>query len=421
MQEVTDSAVSVQPIRARSRLEVTDSAIPVERTKARLRLDSIDVLRGLVMAIMAIDHVRDFLSHDLMYFDPTDLTKTHGTLFLTRWITHFCASVFCFLAGTGAFLSFSRGKTKGELSNFLLTRGLWLVLLEVTVVQFGWLFHFEAPRGAGVIWALGWSMVALSAVVYLPLWAVGAFGIVMIAGHNLLDPIPPSAFGSLGWLWNVLHVPGEIRVTSHWSFFVAYPLIPWIGVMAAGYAFGAIVKLEPTQRRKWLLWLGLGVTAAFVVIRAANVYGDPLPWSPQASPLFTVFSFLNCHKYPPSLLYLLMTLGPPILFLWLLDGEVGKLWRPFIVFGRVPLFFYLLHIYLIHLVALITSYVRHGGPAGLFAGPVDHHPTLFPADYGFGLAGVYAAWLLVVISLYPLCRWFAELKQRRRDVWLSYL
>ncbi len=233
--------------------DATISAIPVQPIGARPRLDSIDVLRGLVMVIMAIDHTRDFLSHDLMYFDAVDLTKTHGALFLTRWITHFCAPVFCFLAGTGAFLSFRRGKTKGELAQFLLTRGLWLVFLEITIVQFGWLFHFELPGGAGVIWALGWSMVALAALIYLPLGAIAIFGLVMITGHNLLDPITPEAFGSFSWLWKILHVPAPIHVDSQWEFFTAYPLVPWIGVMAAGYAFGAIVKLDPPQRRKWLL------------------------------------------------------------------------------------------------------------------------------------------------------------------------
>ena len=401
--------------------EATVSAIPVQPIGSRPRLDSIDVLRGLVMVIMAIDHTRDFLSHDLMYFHAVDLTKTHGALFLTRWITHFCASVFCFLAGTGAFLSFRRGKTKGELAQFLLTRGLWLVLLEITIVQFGWMFHFELPNGGGVIWALGWSMVALAALIYLPLWAIATFGLVMIAGHNLLDPITPEAFGSFSWLWKVLHVPGPIRLGPHWEFFTAYPLVPWIGVMAAGYAFGAIVKLDPPQRRKWLLWLGLGLTAAFVLIRGANVYGDPDPWSVQRSSLFTVLSFINCHKYPPSLLYLLMTLGPALMFLRITDRDLGKYWRPFIVFGRVPLFYYLLHLYLIHAIALLISYARHGGPAGLFYGPVDDFASKYPADYGFGLVGIYSVWLLVILLLYPLCRWWAELKQRRRDVWLSYL
>lgn len=400
---------------------VSDSAIPVTPAGARPRLDSIDVLRGLVMVIMAIDHTRDFLSHDLMYFFAVDLTKTHGALFLTRWITHFCAPVFCFLAGTGAFLSFSRGKTKGQLARFLVSRGLWLVFLEVTVVQFGWLFHFELPGGAGVIWALGWSMVVLAALIYLPLWAIATFGVVMIAGHNLLDPIPPETFGSFSWLWTVLHVEGDIRLGSHWQFSVAYPLIPWIGVMAAGYAFGAIVKLDPPRRRKWLLWLGLGLTTAFLVIRGANIYGDLHPWSMQRTPLFTAFSFINCQKYPPSLSYLLMTLGPAILFLRLLDRHLGKLWRPLIVFGRVPMFYYLLHLYLIHGIAVLISYARHGGPSGLFYGPVDDFQSMYPANYGFGLAGIYTIWLIVILLLYTLCRWWADLKQRRREVWLSYL
>lgn len=401
--------------------EVSDSAIPVQPTGARPRLDSIDVLRGLVMVIMAIDHTRDFLSHDLIHFMPLDLAQTHGALFLTRWITHFCAPVFCFLAGTGASLSFSRGKTKGQLARFLLSRGLWLVLLEVTVVQFAWQFHLDLPNGAGVIWALGWSMVALAGLIYLPLWGMATFGVVMIAGHNLLDPVTPETFGSLSWLWTLLHVEGLIQLTPQWQFGVGYPLIPWIGVMATGYAFGAIVKLDRAARRKWLTWLGVGLTTGFIVIRAGNVYGDPHPWSMQSTPLFTAFSFIKCHKYPPSLSYLLMTLGPSLLLLRLLDRDLGKLSRPLIAFGRVPMFYYLLHLYLIHGIAVLISYVRHAGPSGLFYGPVDDFASQYPPDYGFGLVGIYTIWLIVILLLYPLCRWWADLKQRRRDVWLSYL
>ena len=402
--------------------EVSDSPIPLQ--PARPRLENIDVLRGLVMVVMALDHTRDFLSHDALLFRPLDLTQTYAALFFTRWITHFCAPVFCFLAGTAAILSLTRGKTKTDLARFLISRGLWLVLLELTVMQFAWTFNFDIhSRGGGVIWALGWSMVALAALIYLPVWAIATFGIVMIGTHNLFDSVPPETFGSLGWLWNVLHAGNPIHLSPTFTFYIGYPLVPWIGVMAAGYAYGAVVKLDRAGRSRRTLWLGISLCAAFVVIRATNIYGDPFPWSRQQSLLFTVFSFVKCEKYPPSLLFLLMTLGPSFIVLALLDRDLGKFWRPFIVFGRVPLFFYIVHIFLIHAIALLISYLRYGGPSGLFVGPLFHGDArpLYPPDYGFGLAGVYAVWLFVVIALYPVCRWFAELKQRRREVWLSYL
>ena len=402
--------------------EVSDSPIPLQ--PARPRLENIDVLRGLVMVVMALDHTRDFLSHDALLFRPLDLTQTYAALFFTRWITHFCAPVFCFLAGTAAFLSLTRGKTKTDLARFLITRGLWLVLLELTVMQFAWTFNFDIHSlGGGVIWALGWSMVALAALIYLPVWAIAAFGIVMIGTHNLFDSVPPEAFGSLGWLWNVLHAGNPIHLSPTYTFYIGYPLVPWIGVMAAGYAYGAVVKLDRARRRRRTLWLGISLCAAFVVIRATNIYGDPFPWSRQQSLLFTVFSFIKCEKYPPSLLYLLMTLGPSFIVLALLDRDLGKFWRPFIVFGRVPLFF----LYRSHfsdpcdrLAHLLPAVWR---PERAFCRPAvpDDARSLYPPDYGFGLAGVYAVWLLVVIALYPVCRWFAELKQRRRGGWLSYL
>jgi uncharacterized membrane protein len=402
---------------------VNESAIPVKPAGVRPRLDSVDLLRGWIMVLMALDHVRDFFSRESMLFDPTDLTKTYPALFFTRWITHFCAPVFFFLAGTGAFLSLGRGKTKADLSWFLVTRGLWLVLLELTLVQFGWTFRFNFHELVGlVIWALGWSMIALAGLIHLPVWGIAAFGVVMIAGHNLLDGIRPQAFGSLAWLWTVLHVQDGFAFAPGFFFFVAYPLIPWIGVMAAGYAFGALLKRDRRERRRILLWLGLGLTIAFVVIRAINIYGDASRWSAQKDALFTLLSFLNCSKYPPSLLYLLMTLGPAIIALSLFDRDLRRWSKPFIIFGRVPLFFYLLHVPLIHGLAVLFAYLRHGQAGGVWEGP-PWGPDIvarYPANYGYGLLGVYAVWLLVVFLLYPLCRWFSEFKQRRREAWLTY-
>ena len=389
----------------------------------RPRLDHVDLLRGWVMILMALDHVRDFFSRDAMLFAPLDLTQTNAGIFLTRWITHFCAPAFCFLAGTGAFLSLGRGKTKRDLSWFLLTRGLWLVFLELTLVQFGWTFRIDPHwLGGAVIWSLGWSMVILAVLIHLPIWGVAGIGLIMIAGHNLLDDISPQALGSWSWLWTVLHVPGGIQIAPNFSLFIAYPLVPWIGVMAVGYGFGVILQRDRAERRKLLLILGASLTAAFVVLRASNIYGDPAHWSAQKSALFTIFSFLKCTKYPPSLLFLLMTLGPAIIALGLLDRSLGKAARPIIVFGRVPLFYYLLHIPLIHLLAVLFAYLKHGAAGGVWLGPPWDPETvaLYPKDYGYGLFGVYAVWLLVILLLYPLCRWFADLKQRRREAWLSY-
>jgi len=389
---------------------------------AKTRLDSVDALRGFVMIVMALDHTRDFFSKDLS-FDPTDLARTYPALFLTRWITHYCAPVFIFLAGTGAFLSTTRGKTKQELSRFLLTRGLWLVFLELTWVRcFGWLFNFDYHFAMGiVIWAIGWSMVALGGLVFLPARWITTFGIVMIASHNVFDYLRPETFGKLGWLWKILHSGGIILPAEGYRFVSGYPLVPWIGVMAVGYSFGSLFVREAAQRRKWFFLLGAALTVLFVLFRAINVYGDPDRWSLQKNALFTFFSFLNCHKYPPSLLYLLMTLGPALLVLALLDRGTPRWIGPVLVFGRVPLFYYLLHIPLIHGLAVLIAYVRYGHAEWFFANPPADGPPPIPAGYGYSLPIVYLIWVGVIAALYPFCRWFAKVKRRRREVWLSYL
>ena len=398
-----------------------DSPIPVNPAGARPRLDSVDLLRGWIMVIMALDHVRDFFSREAMLFDPSDLTRTTVPLFLTRWITHFCAPVFFFLAGTGAFLSTGRGRAKGEVARFLLTRGLWLIVLELTLVQFGWTFHIGFHQIAlMVIWALGWSMIVLGGLIFLPLGAIATFGLVIIAGHNLLDPVRAEAFGSFGWLWKILHVQDGFAIAPGYSAFVVYPLIPWIGVMACGYALGGILRQERAERRRILLLLGGAATLAFIIIRATNLYGDPSKWAVQKDALFTVLSFVNCTKYPPSLLFLLMTLGPSLITLALFDRDAGRLAKPILVIGRVPLFFYLLHLPLIHGMAVLFAYLRHGYAGGIWDGPAFGPPASFPPGYGYGLLGVYGFWILAVVLLYPLCRWWANLKQRRRDGWLSY-
>jgi len=399
--------------------------IPIVPSGVRPRLQSIDVVRGVIMVLMTLDHVRDFFHHDALLFPPNDLAQTSALLFLTRWITHFCAPVFFFLAGTGAFLSFGRGKSKSDLARFLVSRGLWLIFLELTVVRcLGWQFNFNYQvTGLLVIWGLGCSMIVLAALIYLPQGAIALFALLMIAGHNLLDPIEPQSFGAFAWLWNILHAPGAFDLFPGITITTPYTLIPWAGVMAAGYVFGGFYKLDPAERRRRLLSLGIALTGVFIIIRGLNLYGDPTPWTAQRNGLFTVLSFLNCEKYPPSLLFLLMTLGPVIVLLAVLENHVPAILRPFIVFGRVPLFFYLLHLPLMHGLAIVLSYLKYGRADWLFHGPagIGRFANVYPSDYGYGLATVYVIWIAVTIALYPLCVWFARLKQQRRDVWLSYL
>jgi uncharacterized membrane protein len=377
----------------------------VSTSPTRSRLDSVDLLRGVVMVIMALDHVRDFFSS--ARFDPTDLRLTSPELFFTRFITHFCAPVFVFLAGTGAFLS---KKPKKDLARFLLTRGLWLVFLELTVVRFGWLFDVNYRfMIAQVIWAIGWSMVVLAGLVFLNVRVIALLGFLMVLLHNTLDGIK----GGAGW--TIAHVQAPIHLPGGRLFFVAYPLIPWIGVMALGYAFGELLQTDPERRRKRLLLLGGAMIVAFVILRATNLYGDPRNWLHQKDTLFTVLAFLNCEKYPPSLCYLLMTLGPAMLLLAAFEGVSSPAARPIIVFGRVPLFYYLVHLPVIHGAALVAGYFRHGKL--LVGGPFDE----MPKDYGYSLPIVYLVWAGAILILYPACAWFAGVKARRRDAWLSYL
>ncbi len=383
----------------------------------RERLDSIDLLRGLVMVVMALDHVRDYFSESR--FDPLDLSRTTIPLALTRLVTHFCAPVFVFLAGTGAYLSLTRGKSRSDLSRFLLTRGLWLVFLELTVVRLAWEFNFAYSLAfVQVIWAIGWSMIALSALVFLPSRAVGGIGVAMILTHNLFDGVQAGSLGLFGWPWQVLHAGGPVAYAPGHVLLVVYPLIPWIGVMAAGFAFGELFTLDRAKRNRSLLALGGGLIVLFALLRGFNLYGDPLPWSVQHSAGMSLISFLNCLKYPPSLLYLAMTLGPAIALLPLLEKWKGKAAGFFLVFGRVPMFYYILHIYLIHLLAIGTAALMGLDVGFLFSAPFFSAPV---TGWGFGLPAVYAFWALTVFSLFPACRWFAGVKGRRKEPWLSYL
>jgi uncharacterized membrane protein len=377
---------------------------------AATRVSSIDILRGFVMVLMVLDHVRDFFTD--VRFDPLDLSQTNAPLFLTRWITHFCAPTFVLLAGVSAYLT-GRHCTRAQLSWFLFTRGLWLVVLEVTLMSLVWTFNVRYDHGLflQVIWAIGVSMIVLAALVHLPLRHVAAFSIVVIFGHNLLDGIEPQSFGAWAPLWSLLHVSGPIPHA-----FVAYPLLPWIAVTSLGYCLGALFDFEPARRKQWLLHLGAAALTAFVLLRMTNVYGDPAEWSLQSTTLLTLLSFVNVHKYPPSLLYLLLTLGTGFLFLAAFESARGKLSEVLRTFGRVPLYFYVLHIALAHLAAGLIAFSMGYGTALL-----SDDIMQVPQQWGFGLPVVYLAWVLAIATLYPACRWFAAVKRRRDDWWLSYL
>lgn len=381
------------------------------------RVDSVDALRGLVMIVMALDHVRDFFHYPIQ---PEDLTHTTVALFFTRWITHICAPVFMFTAGLGAFFWLSRGRTTSQLSGFLWKRGLWLVVLELTVLRLAMNFSFVSGAVLlSVLWALGWSMVALGFLVHLPARVLAVLSILTIALHNLTDSVSASQFGAAAWVWNVLHQQGIFRVGGT-LVLAAYPLVPWVAVMAAGFCFGSVVALDPAQRRQWLTRIGLGLTIAFLVIRGINLYGDPGCWSAQV-PGMTVLSFLNCTKYPPSLDFLLMTLGPAILLLAAFDRVRLAKTNPFIVFGRVPLFYFVVHFFVIHGLAVLFAWLRYGHAGfALNLLPLAGGPRP-PADYGYELWVVYAVWVAVVALMYPQCLWFARLKERRSDWWLSYI
>lgn len=385
----------------------------------RVRLESVDLLRGIIMILMALDHVRDVFGN--LAANPTDISTTTVPLFLTRWITHICAPVFFLLTGTGAYLALRR-MSRGELARFLLTRGLWLILLEVTLARFLWQFNVDYRLiMLTVLWALGWAMIFLAVLVHLPTWAVASIGVMMIAGHNLLDGVQASTLGAFEPAWHLLHAPGFV-LNGDRVIFVAYVLIPWVGVTAVGFGLGPVFGWDMARRRRFLGRAGIGMVAAFLVLRGFNVYGDPSRWGAQSSGIFTLLSFINTSKYPPSLLFILMTLGPALLLLRAFDGGTPRWLRPALIIGRVPLFYYLLHILLIHLLAVVVCFIRYGNVHWMFESPtLDRFPITQPPGWPARLPVIYLIWIGVVVSLYPLCHWFAEVKRRRSNAWLSYL
>jgi uncharacterized membrane protein len=391
------------------------------------RVASVDLIRGTVMLLMAIDHAR-------VYSGLPAGGPTPG-IFFTRWVTHFCAPAFILLAGTSAFFY---GRKHTDVSRHLLIRGIWLVLLELTVVRVSWTFNLDFAHYelAGVIWVIGWCMILMAGLVKLPLRFIGALGVAIIAGHNLMDPHLGAVIQSLPdsrWagLWKVLYIgffAGPIQLGPNGpNLIVLYSIIPWIGVMAAGYAFGRILTLEPARRNRICLQLGLGAIALFLALRGFNLYGDPRPWSagprgPGGGPAMpALLRFLNTNKYPASFLFLLMTLGPTIALIPLLEQARGVLARWITVFGRVPFFYYVLHIPLIHALALVVSVVRLGmvSPWLFTNHPMNNPPA--PDGYTWTLGLLYVVWLVAIALLYPACAWFADLKARRRDWWLGYL
>ena len=381
------------------------------------RIASLDLLKGFVMVIMALDHTRDYFHFASFLYDPADPEKTNIVLFFTRWITHYCAPAFSFLAGISAFLA-GRKKSKKELSRFLFTRGLWLVIIEFTIVYFGWSFNIQfSSFGMLVIWSLGISMIFLAAIIHLPMRVILVLSLVIIFGHNLLDKVNVEK----NLLWSIIHERGQFDLNGI-KLRVTYPIIPWIGVMSLGYFFGTFYNTSYTakRRRKLFTIIGFSVIVLFFVVRYINQYGNISSWEEHSTAIRTVFSFLDPLKYPPSLSYLLMTLGPVILFLGYSENLKGWLVRFFSIYGKVPFFFYILHIYFIHLGALLLArFTGFGWRVMILDNFVSTEKKL--VGYGVNLAIVYLVWISIVLLLYPLCKKFSDYKLKHKEkAWLSY-
>jgi len=399
-------------------------AAPLAAVKTR-RIESIDLLRGTIMIIMALDHVRDYF-HAYSYLnDPTDLQHTTAPIFLTRWITHFCAPIFMLLAGVSASLYGLKNGRKA-LSFFLFTRGLWLVIVELFIVTLEWTFNPHYPAFIlQVIWAFGISMMILSLLIHLPRPVLLLLGIVLIAGHNALDTVHVDGNTAPAFLWSVLHQPNFNGF--HFGPFnpiVGYPVLPWIGIITLGYCLGSLYApdTDPEVRKKALRNLGIGAILFFIILRWTNVYGDAALWSTQKNFLFTLFSFVNTTKYPPSLLYALMTLGPALLFLAYAERPLNKLTSRVTVFGRVPMFFYLLHIPLIHGIAILAAALSHHSASDMVNLTTWVTANAQLKGYGFSLWVVYLVWIAVTLLLYPLCLRFSQYKRAHQaeKKWLSY-
>ena len=393
--------------------------MPRVNATAKYRIESLDLLKGLVMVVMALDHIRDYFHAPAFIYDPTDPAQTTIPIFFTRWITHFCAPVFCFLAGISAFLVGVR-KPKKDLSAFLLKRGIWLIFIEMTIVNFAWYFdiYFRSP-GLLVIWSLGISMIVLAALIHLPRAAILIFSCVLIFGHNLMDNVHFDG----NYLWSILHEMSVFKYSDNFRLYVDYPVIPWIAVMSLGYCFGALYdkSYDANKRKKILNIIGFSAIALFIILRGVNLYGNPLKWIHGETFSKTLISFLNPSKYPPSLMYLLMTLGPALVFLANSENFKTRLVNFFSTFGRVPFFYYILHLYLIHILAMVSAQLTGFGWQKMILNEwIGYVPFL--KGYGFSLWVVYLVWVAVILLLYPLCKKFDRYKTSHKEKWwLSYL
>lgn len=394
--------------------EISNDAL-IRPTSPR-RVPVVDLLRGLAIVLMALDHVREFLQ--AQQIDPLDLSQTTAPLFFTRWVTHFCPSLFVLLAGTAMALGLDGRRSRRQQAQFVLVRGLWLVVLELTAVHLGWQFNVQFHSALGqVIWVIGWSMVCMSALIWLPNWLVTAIGLALIFGHNSLDSVSPESFGQFAWLWRFLHAGGGISWSSFYIH-IAYPLIPWVGVMAAGFGFGRLLRWDSPARAKIISAMGILMILLFVILRGGNIYGNPSVWTPQGDPVRTLLSILNCQKYPPSLSFLLMTLGPVFATWPLWERCRGPLAHFLITFGRVPLFFYVMHLFVIHGLAMAIVYAQVGSiPDWLWQFPPGHAGP----GAGVDLPALYAIWAGVVAFHYPICRWYGVLKSRHPRSVLRFL
>ncbi|MFD1144063.1 DUF1624 domain-containing protein [Larkinella insperata] len=384
------------------------------------RILSIDVVRGLVMVVMALDHTRDFIHRNGFFYNATDLNTTSPILFFTRWITHFCAPAFVFLAGTSAYLM-GRKMSKPQLRFFLITRGLWLIVLEVTVVNLNlWFDVTFSVLALEVIWATGVSMVVLGVLLTVPQNLLLGLGLIILLGHNALDSLSFPAGSALDIIWSILHRPNAIPLSPNQIVFIMYPVLPWIGILIVGYCFGALYSrdVDAEHRRKWLRWIGIASVTAFILIRAINRYGDPAPWSVQKTPLFTLLSFINVTKYPPSLLFALMTLGPVVWLLSALERKRGNWMLFFITYGRVPLFYFIIHFFLVH--ALSIGLLLLDGVAWSEINFQNRMGGVVP-EHGLPLGITYGVWIGVVLIMYPLCEWYGQIKAKSRHPIWSYL
>ncbi len=375
------------------------------------------------MVIMALDHVRMYFGAGTWYAEPTDLSSTTPLLFFTRWITHFCAPVFAFLAGTSAYLYGSKIQNTKQLAWFLFTRGLWLIFIEIIVVTFAWTFDVTYSNIIlQVIWAIGISMTVLSALVLLPWQIIFGIGIIVVFGHNLLDPIHLRGTDALDVFWHVLHQPQRISFGDH-LITIVYPVLPWLGLMALGYVSGNLYKVDFSieGRKRWLLAVGIGATILFILLRSFHIYGEPIDWQKQSSSIFTLMSFLNTTKYPPSLQFLLMTMGPALIFLALIERTKLAAKNPLLVFGRVPFFFYVIHIYFIHALAMLALHYS-GRDWKEYILSAHNMISGRLSNFGFGLGTVYVVWLIVLFVLYPLCRWYQKVREQHpTNWWFRYL